>query len=66
MRKHKLVIGVFLMTISMINPGCTHKKLEAKDFTGSKLTASYLLNKVRISIYNRTIIRAFVKVRHSF
>jgi len=31
MRSHKLVIGVFLLIISMINPGCTHKKPEAKE-----------------------------------
>lgn len=50
MRSHKLVIGVFLLTISMINPGCTHKKPEAKEITGSILTASCLVNKVRISM----------------
>jgi hypothetical protein len=31
MKRQKLVIGMFLMAISMINPGCTHKKPEAKD-----------------------------------
>jgi hypothetical protein len=31
MKRQKLAFTIFLIAITMINPGCTHKKPEAKD-----------------------------------